>query len=882
MQKLKRIGATLVGSLMASSTLLAGALAADLSAFKTMTTADTVVVVGANAATADVVGGINIAAALARNGASATVTGAGTVTEVTGGVALDNPSEKLYLGSAINSVRDVLTAKDLPNLLAKGTFQDDDGTTYDYSQYIEVGSNTIRFYQEDTDQDPIVEIQLDATGATPLYTLRVDFNKQVDFTATESKGNSLTLFGQDFTIGSETDSSKLVLYKSSEEITMNKDDEATVTVGGNTYTIKVLGFDTGNDEVILTVNGETNSVKEGNSKKIAGLQIYAKTVTAWDNGNQGIAVLQIGSEKITLEDGQPVMVGDDETDVDGTMVSFGGGDPSALSTIQIKVFAPDSDNDYIAAGESFTDLFTGNFKVAFGGITPDLKSDSRDQIKFRVSGDYKGYVSFTDVNGESATVYFAYGSSTADTVNFADDTNKAIYAVEGASAGEDEIVFLAPGNERYTHIVRIKNIKTDASAGYVEFTDLITGETYKTEEGTFQTANTDSLDLVVDGKTYTVTLTDAASGSEKVKVEYTPDNKVVVYPAIELNNGETLAFTDQISNVISVSSDNDGAADTGLAGGTFILPTGEITVTYDDDANNNVVAIYVDGTALSLGGSKSVKEGNVWYVYTCGTSGATVSCSVAVEKEQTGTGSALTDPAVLIVEEEDDQNAQNAVIVAVGDGDGSSGRYMVSYETVQLTNPTTGWQGTADNDVSAAIDYYGTYVEKDTSDADHTLVTVWYPDTQVTAQVAIGENPVFGGAAAAEAEITFPSLAGGIGVLDEEAALVKGTKNLILVGGPAVNSLVAELAQAGKTPTLEEWRSKLVGKAILQAIDNPFGGGKIAIIAAGYSADDTRTACMKLATEELSGEAKEITAGEMTDFTYPFPAEEEATEETTE
>lgn len=841
MQKLKRVGATLVGSLMAASTLLGGALAADLSAFKNMTTADTVVVVGANAATADVVGGINVAAALARHGASATVTGGGTVTEVTGGVALDNPSEKLYLGSAINSVRDVLTAKDLPNLLAKGTFQDDNGITYDYSQYIEVGSNTIQFNQEDTDQDPVVEIALSTSSSNPLYTLRVDFNKQVDFTATASKGNSITLFGQDFTIGSETDNTKLVLYKSSQEITMNKDDETTVTVGGNTYTIKVLGFDTTNDEVILQVNGQTNSVAEGSSKKIAGLQIYAKTVTAWDNGNQGIAVLQVGSEKITLENGAPVQVGDDETDVDGTWVTFTG-TPDALSGIQIKVFAPDSDSDYIAAGNSFTDLFTGNFKVAFGGITPDLKADSRDQIKFRVSGDYKGYVSFTDVNGEGATVYFVNSEGTS-TVYLEDDSKYNIYPYEGASAAEKEIIFLAPGNERYTHMVKVKDIKVDDTNGYAEFTDVITGETYKTEEGNFS-VNGQTLNLVVDGKTYTVTLTD--STTPKVKVEYTADSKTVVFPAIELNNGETLAFVGQVTL-------------TGMnTGDKIVLPTGEYTLTAEDvdGGSNTTKAITVNSVVYYLSDTGSPNQ---------------VIIDLDTDQNASTTG-ALNKPAVLIKEEEDDGNTENAVIVTTSADSNGNINYAVSFTA------STSWsENTADDNVMAYLDYYGTYAEKDSNDQDHTVVTVWYPDTQVTAQVAIGENPVFGGTAAAEADITFPSLAGGVGVLDSEAAPLKGTKNMILVGGPAVNSLVAELADAGKTPTLEEWRTKLVGKAILQAIDNPFGGGKVAIIAAGYSADDTRTACMKLATEELSGEAKEITAGEMSDFTYPFPAEEETT-----
>ena len=490
MQKIKRIGATLVGSLMAASALFGGVLAADLSSFNSMTTANTVIVVGANAKTSDVVGGINIAAALARHGATAKVSGSGTVTEVTGGVALDNPNEKLYLGDAINTVKDVLTAKDLPTILAKGTFQDDNGVTYDYSQYIDVGSNKIVFAQEESGQNPVVEIKMSTSDTDPLYTLEVDFNKQVDFTSDASKGQTIKLFGQTYTIGPETDSTKLVLYKASQQVTLNKGQETTVTVGGKTYTIKVLGFDSSTypNAVVLNVNGDTDSIQQGVSKTVGGLQIYAKTVTSWDNGNEGIAILQVGSEKVTLENGQPVMVGDDNTDVDGTMVEFSG-TPAALSAIKIKVYAPDADHDYIAAGQSFTDPFTGAFKVVFGGITPDLKASTRDVIKFRTSGDYKGYVTFKDVNGNEATVYFLNAYKTGETTPsglYLEDSDKyPISVVEGTPAKEDDLVFLAPDKDRYTHLVKVKDIHMDDTDGYVTFTDVVTGETYQTEEGNF-------------------------------------------------------------------------------------------------------------------------------------------------------------------------------------------------------------------------------------------------------------------------------------------------------------------------------------------------------------------------------------------------------------
>jgi len=254
----------------------------------------------------------------------------------------------------------------------------------------------------------------------------------------------------------------------------------------------------------------------------------------------------------------------------------------------------------------------------------------------------------------------------------------------------------------------------------------------------------------------------------------------------------------------------------------------------------------------------------------------------------------VTGPAILLIEEEDDDGYQGYVYVApswdttddeievnsqsnvggktyYGPQYGSLGKS--AYDDIEFEQ----WE--SDEDIYTSITRWGTNIKLDTEGQGE--VTITYPDEQVYYTVAIGPDPQFGGTVTTgAAEISFPSLAGtGIAALDTEASQYKGEKNIILVGGPAANNLVKELADDGKTPTFEEWQAKLQGKAIIQAIDNPFGGGKVAIIVAGWSADDTRAACLKLATEELSGTAKMLVNGELTEFEYPFPAEEqEATE----
>ena len=613
-------------------------------------------------------------------------------------------------------------------------------------------------------EDPVIGVEMGSSeSGNLLYTAKVSFSKALNCTDDAVKGNSITLFGTEFTIaGGETTASKLVLYRAATEIDLDTSSpETTVTVGGNEYTITLVGFDPDNDAVIIDVNGERNDIREGSSKKIGGLQIYAKSVVSWSQGAEGYAKLQVGSEKVVLKNNDYLRIGDDEDKVKGTWVVINGNSSisspfTSLSSIEIRVYATSSDMEdkILAPEEEYVDPFAGTFKVKVVGVSDEVKSDARDKIEFRVSGDYKGYVTLKDASGNEANVYFAY-SPTGNTVNLADDDNNAIYVVEGKEVKEDEITFLAPGDSRYTHMVRVKSIEKDSSEGYVEFEDVISGETFKTEEGEFDSQN-DALSLIVDGKTYTVTLTDAST--PKIKVEYTGDGKTVVYPAIKLNNGEEVAFTKPLTS-LSIAN-----------GTTIILPTGELDVS-TLTANQTTWA------------TKQV--GQVTYDYKTDEGGNLTDLRI----------NATTNPAVLLIEEEDDQNYENAVVVEVE----VDSERNIGYKEPTFTG--TSWSSdTSDDDVTAYLDYYGTYAERDSSDSDHPIVTVYYPDSQVFMNVVVmaTEASVSTTEATEGQTITYEEVVPietDIAYLDTDSAVsaAKTTKNLILVGGPAVNALVRDL-----------------------------------------------------------------------------------------
>ncbi|NOR84950.1 S-layer protein [archaeon] len=170
---------------------------------------------------------------------------------------------------------------------------------------------------------------------------------------------------------------------------------------------------------------------------------------------------------------------------------------------------------------------------------------------------------------------------------------------------------------------------------------------------------------------------------------------------------------------------------------------------------------------------------------------------------------------------------------------------------------------------------YGTVIVDGENNADSDKVVLNVPSDQVKATITI--KGLGSTVETVEGGVTQVDLGVGIAKLASEAEADKTAKNLVLMGGPYANSLVEELAVAGKTPTKAQW-GDLTGKAIIQAIDGAFVEGKAAIVVAGYDAEQTRSAALKLMTGGLTGGMVEVVDGTTTETTYTPEADEVAEE----
>ncbi len=97
--------------------------------------------------------------------------------------------------------------------------------------------------------------------------------------------------------------------------------------------------------------------------------------------------------------------------------------------------------------------------------------------------------------------------------------------------------------------------------------------------------------------------------------------------------------------------------------------------------------------------------------------------------------------------------------------------------------------------------------------------------------------------------------------LDSEIGTAEKAKHLVLVGGPAVNKLTAEAL--GKTYPAKGAASGIAeNTAIIQAVDDAFSKGKVALVVAGWEADNTRIATSVL--QNYGAHLKTVTASKVT------------------
>lgn len=269
------------------------------------------IVVGVNAATSDVVAANELQTSLQASvtGGSSSGSGEGDT------VLLEKSSDKFNLGDSASSVFVTsLDEDDMPNLLAEGTYTDDDNTEYEYTQKIALGTTLNLSHFSDTDykdKTPTVGIRLADNSHVLNYTL--DFSTNPLFNDSQLETTDMVIMGKTYYVldvinSSTAGADKLTLLDSASGGIVTEGE--TATINGKDCAISFIS----SSEVKLTVDGQTtNSLAEGGTYKLTDGNYVGIKDIMYSSKDTGISKVEIsiGSGKLEVLDGSEIELNDD-------------------------------------------------------------------------------------------------------------------------------------------------------------------------------------------------------------------------------------------------------------------------------------------------------------------------------------------------------------------------------------------------------------------------------------------------------------------------------------------------------------------------------------------------------------------------------------------
>ena len=755
--------------------------------------------------------------------------------------ALFTGSSKINVNDTIAQVKSTLTSTELPTVLKKGSFSGNVDATY--TQTIDLGATTnlnsprlVFAKQPTSSDDPAYGFALSTSTTNAIYNTTVTFNKAVNFTDANSKNQEITLFGQKFTVGSGTDATNLVLFKSATKINFDSTGttSAEATINGKKYTIELVTASTSTATISVTAEDGTQEQKEiteGYSKKVNGVTIAVNTADS--NNQKYTASIVAGADKITLTSGSAVTTGDEGTQVDGTLVSMTS-NCTALTKLVVSVAAVDSDHDAIMPGQSFVDPVYQSFKLDFGaGLNiAQTNSSNREDIVIRNSGDDKMQIQFTNNRGNQATIPFLKNQTGIHNLQSGDD-GKNITVVEGGAIVKGEYVVV--GNEDQGYLLKLSTI-TNSSSNYaddkVKFTDAFDStqvfESTITGEG--------SGTITIGGKVYGLNYVANDLGSTdtwNVTLNY-PDSTgtyKVVYPSMETSLGAKIQFYKPITLDMNAMSG-------------IMVPNGNGYTTVTWAPHNSTALGDFDVSAPTTGrvafnntGYTFVTSTGLYYTIN-GTSAASNSSTISLWNPNGNLVSSPNGVAVILTEEKDDNSAYHSAVITFEGGGTSTDGVGVSDYSRTWSNDTQ-WDSIAlasNSNKMEDADLFGTVALTDGTDSDQKWLTISYPDEQVYAQLygAADAATISGGDSS--------SVTGALTAVEDKDLASVQDMNLIVVGGSCVNKAAAKILGSDNPICGADFTTATqVGASqyIIKTVKSPYNDAKIAVLVAGYEAVDT-------------------------------------------
>jgi len=733
----KKVGAAFGSAVMIGATLAGAALAqtgSDLGDYNDLVVTDGAVsalyVVGANAATADVVSAMGLTAWAGNQQVSGTATGAGTVTltplkasadGVTRHVEIDNYAHQAYEFSTTAS-SDKLAGEtyasgdSLVDFLyshkGKGAIYVN-STTYNWHEELVVDLSDFNVSRDTLDSnsgDQYDEIFMSVESGSMQY--KWTFDNSQELGNLDLQGEKMWFMGQEYTIVSVT-GTKIKLGASDAELVLTSANPSATVADVDVVMGGVFSAGAGSTsykaKMTLTNEGttETKYVNSGTTETVAGIEVYIKNAVVTTSGtNEGEVQAIVGAGLLELTDGNYLKFGD-------------GTESSWLVTKGSTTKANAIGSITINESQSHT-AKTGNFPILTDGGSVNVPNQQFGATYTGLTDKDGNAVKYRTVNLQPETKNLGRGSTTES-------------------------------------VVRVRT----PDGNFVEFTDAA-GNTRTDDELWIATNQTASYYWRNE------------TGSSTVYSNLTS-------PVIRLSTADTVGINVRMTNLAGSTAHHINLSDPRLTEKAW-----QYNMTIEYNTSNNRFG----------------------------------------QSDNSSTG--------------------------------ASGVYMY------FNGAAAQYVARSSNYTTAVRDYYtpyGTYVEA----AGTHLVTLKYPEGQTYGELVIGQlegtegTPItanagetitiggedvrVGGGLSADVAVTLPSTIGKVDSAVTSADKAAGT--LVLVGGPAVNTLVTELQTTGKLTT--DIAGLGAGGGVVELVADAFADGNYAVVVAGSDRAGTAKAANVLA-----------------------------------
>lgn len=862
----KRLFAVGTGVAMIGATAMGAVAAADLKDYPNFLVKDGVfdgyVVIGEKAAAIDNLAAIDITTSMK---VAKAVDTAKKVTTVEGDAWLVGTSSKkleIANSNATDSsipgeqIRDITTfiGDDELDALKDGTWATNE-QSYGYQQFLffdEEGyggnsqSRIVKYAENDDDKTADFFF---VGNSRQIARYRMEFSSTAQSDVTDSTGTAdstgtylddfentdMTIFGKPYTVvlarrpDTVADQSvKLILMAGSAHDTVLESETKSYVVGDKSYEVTLSYVD--DDEAKFIVNGEaTNKLKVGETYVLKDKSEVGVSEILYQSYAGGVhsATFFVGAQKMELRDDQVtdstgaynVKIGSEN--IDGSTVIFTGTDNNStfsISTIEVNMTA--DDDLFLGTGQKLSDvitatagekeiLFTNSWDVEYKGMTEETKH----QLKLAQSSARRYHLNLFDGDGKVVELPVAYGEG-----------------ANNLSVGE-ETWGNSRANQKRLHLQ--ENLGNTSQTSSAQFGMATGGD---------NNINKDDYFIVTGGT--------AGDGSAKsYLIQYKgSDAQTKTSPKIRFKNlgsGETLEYS------VSSQTVTGTVATIKLGGYSFIA--------------NNASVMSADDFQLNVdqNGGGTIASASINFIDSYGSQWAFLG---NVSTNSTGLAAASSDfPNADFVQ----------VIQSAPNGD--------DYDNILPAAITLNITGTSDPEVRAALTgvtlktpdgktdvaygytSMGTFVTSKTPSSDPQELILDYPEKQSIPQVYFTAQGATSKTSTAKGDLVAVAVVDAT-KLDSEVADAKA-QNLIVVGGPCVNSVAAELL-GNPTNCAEGFTA---GKARIKLVEN---GGKVAMLVAGYSGADTRLAGKVLAHkgDMLSGMEVEVEGTTYSDATISAPS----------